>query len=68
MAILHVIMIGLTLPFGWIAGLLSEKWRGLPFVLNLILFVIGAIFTYYLSIVLGSKNRKEVQFSKESLK
>lgn len=68
MAILHVIMIGLTSPFGWIAGLLSEKWRGLPFVLNLILFVIGAIFTYYLSIVLERKNRKEVQFSEESLK
>ena len=68
MSILHVIMIGLTSPFGWIAGLLSEKWRGLPFVLNLILFIVGAIFTYYLAIVLERKNQKKTEFERESLK
>lgn len=56
MSILHVIMIGLTSPFGWIAGILSEKQRVLPFMMNIILFIIGAIFTYYLSVALDKRN------------
>lgn len=56
MSILHVIIIGLTSPFGWIAGILSEKHRMLPFVINIILFVIGLIFTYYLSVTLNKKD------------
>lgn len=59
-SILHVIMIGLTSPFGWIAGILSEKQRILPFVLNIVLFIIGLIFTYYLSIVLDKKSNIDV--------
>jgi len=41
MAIVYVVIIALTSPFGWIAGRLSEFNRSLPFVLNLGLFVIG---------------------------
>lgn len=41
-AILAVIVIVLSSPFGWIAGQLSSIDRVLPFMLNLGLFVIGA--------------------------
>ncbi|MBN1667288.1 MAG: hypothetical protein JW862_09365, partial [Anaerolineales bacterium] len=41
-AILAVIVIVLSSPFGWIAGQLSSIDRVLPFALNLGLFVIGA--------------------------
>jgi len=41
MAIVYVVIIAFTSPFGWIAGRLSEFDRSLPFVLNLGLFVIG---------------------------
>jgi hypothetical protein len=43
MAILNMIMLLFTSPFGWIAGQISEVDRSLPFVLMLILFVIGGI-------------------------
>jgi MFS family permease len=41
MAIISVVVISLTSPFGWIAGRLSEVNRALPFVLNIVLFSIG---------------------------
>jgi MFS family permease len=43
MAIISVVVISLTSPFGWIAGRLSEVNRVLPFVLNIVLFAIGLI-------------------------
>jgi MFS family permease len=43
MAIISVVVISLTSPFGWIAGRLSEVNRMLPFVLNIALFCIGMI-------------------------
>ncbi|MCJ7701472.1 MAG: MFS transporter [Anaerolineales bacterium] len=42
-AILAVVIISITSPFGWIAGQLSEINRILPFVLNIGLFLIGAV-------------------------
>lgn len=42
MAIIYVIILAVTSPFGWIAGQLSETHRALPFVLNAALFVLGA--------------------------
>jgi DHA1 family tetracycline resistance protein-like MFS transporter len=41
LAILYVIVILFTTPFGWIAGRLSEVNRILPFVLNIVFFAIG---------------------------
>jgi DHA1 family tetracycline resistance protein-like MFS transporter len=41
MAIISVVVISLTSPFGWIAGRLSEANRALPFVLNIALFSVG---------------------------
>ena len=41
MAILYVLVILCTSPFGWIAGQLSEANRKLPFVLNGVLFTLG---------------------------
>ncbi|MCL5275949.1 MAG: MFS transporter [Chloroflexi bacterium] len=43
MAILYVAVIVLTSPFGWIAGVLSQANRSLPFVLNIVLFAIGGV-------------------------
>ena len=42
-SILYVGIILLTSPFGWIAGTLSELNKGLPFVLNMVLFAAGAV-------------------------
>ncbi len=41
-AMVYVVLIVVTSPFGWIAGQLSAIDRSLPFALNMGLFVIGA--------------------------
>jgi len=46
MAILAVIVIVFTSPFGWIAGQLSEIDRNLPFILNIFLFSLAGLLTY----------------------
>jgi len=48
-ALLFMIIFALTSPFGWIAGILSDISRTLPFILNLFLLVLGFIITlvYY---------------------
>jgi hypothetical protein len=46
MAILYVLMIVFTTPFGWIAGELSTFNRSLPFVLNIALFAISGVLTF----------------------
>ena len=43
---LYVGIILLTSPFGWIAGILSARNKGLPFVLNIALFAVGAALAY----------------------
>ena len=45
-SILHVGIILLTSPFGWIAGMLSGINKDLPFMLNIILFAVGATLAY----------------------
>jgi hypothetical protein len=45
-SILSVGIILLTSPFGWIAGTLSEISKDLPFVLNVILCIVGAVLAY----------------------
>jgi len=45
-SILYVGIILLTSPFGWIAGTLSEVSKDLPFVLNIVLFAVGAALAY----------------------
>lgn len=46
LSILSVGIILLTSPFGWIAGTLSTLNKDLPFVLNMVLFVLGALLAY----------------------
>jgi len=41
MAILHMIIMAATSPFGWIGGILSSLSRNLPFALNLFLLAVG---------------------------
>jgi len=45
-SILYVGIILLTSPFGWIAGMLSETNKDLPFILNIVLFAMGAALAY----------------------
>jgi predicted MFS family arabinose efflux permease len=49
MAILYVMVMVFTSPFGWIAGRISEIDRSLPFVLNIALFAIGVLLTHLAS-------------------
>lgn len=49
MAILYVMVIVFTAPFGWIAGQISEINRNLPFILIIVLFSIGGLLTYLAS-------------------
>lgn len=48
-AMMHVAVISFTAPFGWIAGILSQTNRMLPFVMNIVLLIIGGILAYILS-------------------
>ena len=45
MAILHMLIMTATSPFGWIGGMLSNHSRNLPFVLNLFLLAVGFCIT-----------------------
>ena len=45
-SIMYVGIILVTSPFGWIAGTLSGLDKTLPFVLNTVLFAIGAVLAY----------------------
>ena len=45
-SILHVGIILLTSPFGWIAGTLSTLDKDLPFILNIALYALGAVLAY----------------------
>jgi hypothetical protein len=45
-AIMNLIIMGATAPFGWIGGMLSGFSRNLPFVLNICLIIIGICVTF----------------------
>jgi MFS family permease len=49
LAIHHMLIMSLTAPFGWIAGIFSDVSKNLPFVLNLFMLIVGVILTlvYY---------------------
>ena len=46
MAIIFTVVLMFTSPFGWIAGQLSEINRNLPFLLNIMLFALGALLAF----------------------
>jgi len=49
MALRYMFIMIVTAPFGWIGGILSDISRNLPFVLNMVILVIGIVITlvYY---------------------
>jgi MFS family permease len=49
MAIRFMIILAAAAPFGWVGGILSDISRDLPFILNMIVLVIGIVITlvYY---------------------
>ena len=54
-AILYVIVISLTSPFGWIAGLLSSIDHRFPFLMNIVLLIIGLVLTYFAANIASKK-------------
>ena len=62
-SILYVGVILLTAPFGWIAGTLSGLNKDLPFILNIVLFTIGAALAY----VAGEASQKRVASEAEAV-
>jgi MFS family permease len=46
LAIIYMIVVILTTPFGWIAGALSEINRVLPFLINMVFFAIGGLLAF----------------------
>ncbi len=54
-ALLFLVVIIFTTPFGWIAGELSEANRVLPFLLNISLYITGAVL-----VVLAARHSKQV--------
>jgi MFS family permease len=59
MAILLVITMAATAPFGWIGGMLSDISRALPFVLNLCLLGAGALITLIFYTINPLQGRKQ---------
>jgi len=56
MAMLYVVVIVLTSPFGWIAGQASEINRALPFALNIVFYGVGLLLsTFALRLVPGPR-------------
>jgi predicted MFS family arabinose efflux permease len=53
-SILYMGIILLTSPFGWIGGMLSQANKNFPFILNIGLFVVGAVLAY----LAGEASRK----------
>ena len=49
MAILYLVVLTCTTPFGWIAGEASQINRTLPFVINMVLLMLGALLAYIAS-------------------
>ena len=46
MALIYVIVITFTSPFGWVGGVLSEMNRIFPFILNISFFALGGVLTF----------------------
>jgi MFS family permease len=61
-SILYVAVIIITTPFGWIAGNLSTMNKALPFILNLMLFIVGGFLAWFA----GRKSAAEQIAIKES--
>jgi MFS family permease len=55
-AIMYLVIILLSSPFGWIAGNLSGINKDLPFILNIALFIIGMVLSY----LAGRASQREV--------
>lgn len=54
-AMMYVAVMALSSPFGWIAGLLSEVDKKLPFIMNIVLLAIGILLTVLASIAASRK-------------
>ncbi|HZJ83045.1 MAG TPA: MFS transporter [Clostridia bacterium] len=60
LGLIFVIVIGISSPFGWISGRLSQANRMFPFIFNILLYVVCAIFVLY-SKALTQHDRSEAE-------
>jgi len=65
LAILYVIVIIFTSPFGWIAGQLSTQDRTFPFILNLVVLGVGA-FLVFLAARVTKENEPDESLAAEA--
>lgn len=67
MAMLTLTVIAFTTPFGWIAGKLSEISRVLPFIVNISLYLIGAVMVLLAARQYNKEEREEENRPAEAL-
>ncbi len=58
LAIVYVVIILFTAPFGWIAGVLSGMDKGYPFILNTVLFAICAGLVYFIGAAIHTEEKE----------
>jgi MFS family permease len=61
MAMLFLVVIIITTPFGWIAGKLSEMNRILPFVLDIGLYLVGAVLVFLAAKHPSNQKEEDIQ-------
>ena len=54
LAVMYVMMIAISTPFGWIVGKLSAASRTLPFLLNVVLYITCAVVLWKSSAIAGN--------------
>jgi hypothetical protein len=59
MAILYVVVLACTSPFGWIAGQASQINRNLPYVIIIVLFTLGALLAWLASKRVGHSSQAQ---------
>lgn len=59
-AMLYVVVMALSTPFGWIAGVLSGIDHRLPFAMNIVLLAIGILLTLFASFAASRKTKGQV--------
>ena len=60
-SLIYVTMIGISAPFGWIAGELSQRNRHLPFMLNIALYGVCAVLIFYMRVLSRKSSSQDSQ-------
>jgi hypothetical protein len=63
MALLYLVVLAISTPFGWIAGRLSEINRVLPFLINICLYGFGVVMVF---LAARQHSREEAEVAAEA--